>query len=261
MYSGLTLAGNLIFGGDTIDELNGTGLVVSSGDLNVGAGTCITVNADDVAVTSNCTDAATVDSIEGASLLRSDTSDNYTSGTLTFDSGTTLTMSGTLNGGGTIDFGGATSLEIPNGTGPTVNATGEIALDTTDNQLLVATSTTGGGVVYSRAVKRLYGFTVGTTTATTIDPNIIPLPSETDGYTAYHVQCWVWGGTSVAITMQDGDANATNSITCTTASTTQHALVTNNTFTAGEGAQINIGTISGSVYKLGVAIYGIITRE
>lgn len=32
---------------------------------------------------------------------------------------------------GAIDFGGATSLEIPNGAAPTVNAAGEIAVDTT----------------------------------------------------------------------------------------------------------------------------------
>lgn len=44
--------------------------------------------------------------------------------TLTFD-GTTLT------GTGTYDFGGATSLEIPNSATPTVNADGEVAIDTT----------------------------------------------------------------------------------------------------------------------------------
>jgi len=38
------------------------------------------------------------------------------------------------------DFGSATGFEIPNGSGPTVNGVGEIALDTTANQLLVATS-------------------------------------------------------------------------------------------------------------------------
>jgi len=42
---------------------------------------------------------------------------------------------------GAHDFGGATSLEVPNGSAPTVDAIGEIALDTTNNQLLVATST------------------------------------------------------------------------------------------------------------------------
>jgi hypothetical protein len=40
-------------------------------------------------------------------------------------------------GTGAYDFGGADSLEIPNAAGPTVNATGEIALDTTNNQIVL----------------------------------------------------------------------------------------------------------------------------
>src|SRR4030042_4240655 len=36
---------------------------------------------------------------------------------------------------GVHDFGGATSVEIPNDAAPTVNAAGEIAVDTTDDQL------------------------------------------------------------------------------------------------------------------------------
>lgn len=39
-------------------------------------------------------------------------------------------------GTGAYDFGGATSLEIPNGAAPTVDATGEIAMDTTDGTII-----------------------------------------------------------------------------------------------------------------------------
>lgn len=76
--------------------LSGGGAITLGGSatIDVGAGTCITSAADSVSVTSNCTDAATVDSIEGASLLRSDASDNYTAGTLTFDAGTTGIVNG-----------------------------------------------------------------------------------------------------------------------------------------------------------------------
>lgn len=42
-----------------------------------------------------------------------------------------LTSSGGITGSGVNDFGGATSFEIPNSATPTVNADGEIALDTT----------------------------------------------------------------------------------------------------------------------------------
>ncbi len=80
--------------------LTGAGLTINAGSLDVGAGSCITVNANDVAVTANCVDATTLDSIDSGSFLRSDTSDSYTSGTLTFDAGTTLDVDGTLRGDG-----------------------------------------------------------------------------------------------------------------------------------------------------------------
>jgi hypothetical protein len=54
--------------------------------------------------TGNGLDADTVDSIQGASLLRSDASDSYTSGTLTFNSGTTLTAAS----GATVNFNNTT---------------------------------------------------------------------------------------------------------------------------------------------------------
>jgi hypothetical protein len=42
-------------------------------------------------------DATTLDGIDSTQFLRSDTSDNFTSGTLTFDNGTTLTVNGVAN--------------------------------------------------------------------------------------------------------------------------------------------------------------------
>lgn len=51
--------------------------------------------------------------------------------------------------GNVIDAGGATSFEIPNGTGPTVNADGEIAIDTnTDNSVI-----TQGSIIYFSTVQ------------------------------------------------------------------------------------------------------------
>lgn len=54
--------------------------------------------------------------------------------------GATITMDevgGGAAGANAYDLGGATSLEIPNGSGPTVDATGEMAFDTTDGTLIV----------------------------------------------------------------------------------------------------------------------------
>jgi len=69
----------------------------------------LTVNGSNVLTDSdtgsgNALDADTVDGIQGASLLRSDTSDNYTSGTLTFNSGTTVGFAS----GATINFDNTT---------------------------------------------------------------------------------------------------------------------------------------------------------
>lgn len=69
----------------------------------------LTVNGSNVLTNSdtgsgNALDADTVDGIQGASLLRSDTSDNYTSGTLTFNSGTTVGFAS----GATVNFDNTT---------------------------------------------------------------------------------------------------------------------------------------------------------
>jgi len=247
---GLTITGgSLNLNATNYTVLDGNGLISTSGTLAVGAGTCITANANDVAVTSNCTDAATVDSIEGASLLRSDASDNYTSGTLTFDASTILTLA-------------AGTFVLPNGTAPTIDAVGEIGLDTTDNQLIVATSTLPVGVIRTRA--RLYSFSIASTTLSLSGfaaGQIMPLSPETDGFTMWFAQCNVWAGTSVTINFTDASGNDTNSLTCDTATSTQRIITTNNVFTAGEGTSMEISAMSGVVNRLNVSVFGVFSRE
>ena len=450
-FNGVRATSTIRLRDEEVQSWSGTGLSITGGVLNVPAGTCITANANDIAVTTNCTDAATVDGFEGAGFLRSNASDE-------FETGNTLTVTGTLDSNGAVSFAdttviwdGATtdftftgdftantnqltllkssgflgvatvtprallsiqgnaliagtttinagvvatgtayfsnvvttasstmigltvssqglkvsnltsctseletdsagnifcgtssagapggsdtqiqfndasafagavglvwdktnlflgvgsttprqvlsvqgnalisgtstagtvtatstltlnfgilpdgSLRIPVGANPTVTTEGRIALDTTDYQLLIATGTAPAAVpvVYARDVKRLYSFTVGTSSAAAlIDTSTIGLPTERDGYRIYYARCWTWGGTSVVISTVGDDAGVSNTVTCTTASTTDQAFVLNNTFTAGEGVDGRIGAVTGSVYKLGIAFYGVITRE
>src|SRR3989344_4858043 len=146
--NGLTISGgNLILNSASYSSLDGAGLAQSAGALAVGAGTCITANANDIAVTTNCTDATTLDSIEGASLLRSDASDSYTSGTLTFDSGTNLIINGNL-GIATSTPGTAFAIQgVANFTGGTSTMYSDLKLhniNATGTGAFIGLTSTGG---------------------------------------------------------------------------------------------------------------------
>lgn len=190
----------------------------------------------------------TLDSIEGASFLRSDASDSYTSGTLTFDASTVLGL-------------GAASLLIPNAANPTVTTLGYMALDTTNNELLMATSTTGGAVVYAKEIKQLYSFVLASTSPAFKNGETLPLPSKEQGFTVYYIQCNVWGGTSVASNLTDSTNNDATSVTCDTTTSTQRAVVTNNVFTTGEGTSLEIGAITGTPNYLLMSVWGIWARR
>ena len=88
-------------------------------------------------------DASTLDGIDSTQFLRSDTSDNFTSGTLTTDAGTTVDVNGVF------DASGSTGFQIREDSDPATNAAcasvGEIILDTTDNEIQVCTVTGGAG--------------------------------------------------------------------------------------------------------------------
>ncbi|MEX0887917.1 MAG: hypothetical protein WDZ67_00885, partial [Patescibacteria group bacterium] len=104
------------------------GVSNNEGDIDLIAGANITITPNDLANTitfdidSSGLDADTLDGLDSLQFLRSDTSDNYTSGTLTFDSGTILLIDsgGTLSVDGefttadtTLDFtGGNTTIDL-----------------------------------------------------------------------------------------------------------------------------------------------------
>ena len=155
---------------------------------------------------------------------------------------------------GSHDFGGATSLEIPNGTAPTVNAVGEIALDTTSGNLVLATSTNATSVVFGGATTTLYAFSIASTSPDFASGGIIEMPAHWLPQTAIGVICDADAGTSVVINLSDG-TNDTNTVTCTTTET-QFAFTSNNSWTAYENIRLEVGTVTGSVDYLKMRFIG-----
>jgi hypothetical protein len=152
-----------------------------------------------------------------------------------------------------------TAFLSPNGANPTVDATGEIALDTTDNQLLVGDS---GGTARAIPLEQpLFAVTVASTSPVFISGGNLPVPRWIkDGRVLTQYRCWVEGGTSVAIQVTDG-TNATESITCASGVTSDTDVATNDTFTADEKWYIDFGTVTGTVNFVTFEAYGYITRE
>lgn len=156
-------------------------------------------------------------------------------------------------------FRAITAFALPNGTGPTVDAVGEMAIDTTDNQLLVGDS---GGTPRSIPLERpLFAVTIASTSPAFLSGATVPVPRWVkDGRVLTQFRCWVEGGTSVAIQVSDG-TNATESITCATTVTSDTDVATNDTFTADEKWYIDFGTVTGTVDYVTFEAYGYITNE
>lgn len=193
------------------------------------SGTTLTIN--DV----TCTDCLTTTEITDSYLLN------------TGDAGT-----------GVYDFGGATSIEIVNGSGPTVDATGEVAFDTTDNQLLVGNS--GGSARVLRTEERIFGFTLASSSPEFVSGGQVPVPLEKDGYTVTAIRCYVQGGTSVQMTLTDG-TNAMDTLTCATTATSDDGSIANSSVTAAELMYVNVGTISSTPDYVTYAAFGYYTVE
>lgn len=115
--------------------VNNTGLHIldtnASHDLIIAPGSDLTADRTLTLTTGDADRSVTLSgnlTVESASLVNQDLTSDATP---TFAGANLSTGTATLGTvAGAIDAGGATSLEIPNGTAPTVNADGEIALDT-----------------------------------------------------------------------------------------------------------------------------------
>lgn len=161
---------------------------------------------------------------------------------------------------GAWDFGGADSLEIPNGTNPTVDATGELAVDTTANELII-----GDNANTARALPftdvRIWSGTFASTSDAFISGGLLPVGTHLDGYTITRIQCHVTGGTSKVIAIEDASANSSEDITCGTTNTTDDGSITNATYTASELQYIDFGATTGAVNYVTISVFGNWSRQ
>lgn len=195
----------------------------------------------------------------------------------------TLTFSGTYNGGtarsiglnlgnantwsakqtfGDIEATNATStgsLAIPAAASPNMAGQGRIAYDTTSGNVIVGTTTTNTHVVIEGATTTLYAFDLASTSPRLKSGGIQPFPTHFNAQVATAAICKVTSGTSVVVNLSDG-TNDTNTITCTTTET-QFALTSNNSFTARERIEMEVGTVTGSVDSLSIRFIGYRTSD
>jgi len=162
-------------------------------------------------------------------------------------------------GTGVYDFGGATAFEIVNGSNPTVDTLGEIALDTTGNQLIVATSSTAAAIPVTDV--KIWSVTIASTSPRFLDLGLYPIPTNIDGYTITRIQCHVTSGTSKVIAVEDASGNSSEDITCATTNTTDDGSITNPTYTASELSYIDFGATTGAVDYVSISVFGNWTRE
>jgi len=160
---------------------------------------------------------------------------------------------------GVHDFGGATSIEIVNGTAPTVDTTGEIALDTTDNQFLIATGTSARAIP---TINKLWSRTVASTSLDFASGGRMPLPPHRDGVVITEVHCYVDGGTSKVINLDTMAGGAQlDSLTCATTLTSDTAQSANYSLSAGALMALEFGATTGTVDYVTVSVWGYVKPE
>jgi hypothetical protein len=197
-----------------------------------------------------------------AGVFGCDTDDNttYTAGDNLTLTGTDFDLDASLTGltgivsTGLLDFGGSV-LEISNGTNPTADDVGELAHDTTDNQLIL------DDLVVAKGTNKIWSATIASTSPAFISGGLMPFPIQLDGYTITAIRCYVVSGTSKVIAVEDASANSSEDITCGTTATSDDGSITNASYTAAELGNIDFGASTGAVDYVSISVFGTWARE
>ncbi len=164
-------------------------------------------------------------------------------------------------GTGVYDFGGATSFELPNGATPTVDAAGETAVDTTDDQLVYF-----GVAEQVLTANRQVTIVIENPT----DADNFLIGKLQDGITITDIHCIVDPADtaeSVVIDIQErnstGDSPVTVDalITCDNDGAEDDGSLTNPTFDAANWWSVDIGTVTGTVTQVIISVYYTTIRE
>lgn len=158
-------------------------------------------------------------------------------------------------GTGAFDFGGATSFEVVNGASPTVDATGELAIDTTADDLIYFGASTKRNISY----KQTRSFTI----ESPADADNFLLFKAPYAMTITSINCVVDpadSSESVVIDIQERDSNGDSpasvdtTITCANTNTADDGTLSNAAIDANDWVGIDIGTVTGTVTQVSVTI-------
>lgn len=192
--------------------------------------------------------------IDTSSELRTLVTDESGTGALLFAGGNI----GAATSTGVVDFGAATSVEIPNGTGPTVDAAGEIALDTTSDQL-----------IYYGAAKRVltHKKQIDFVVKTPVDADDFLLFKAQTAITITDVHVIAQGGTSISVDIQECTSSGAScatvdaAITADTDGAEDDGTLSNGSIDAGDWVKVVLGAPSGAVNFLTGSIYYVETAD
>ena len=186
--------------------------------------------------------------------LRSAVTDESGTGALLFAGGNI----GAATSTGAVDFGGATSLEVPNGASPTVDAAGEVAVDTTSDQL-----------IYYGAGKRVLPYRLQENFAikSPVDADDVLMFKAQQAITITDIHVLAQGGGTISVDVHECDSAGANCATVDAAISADSdgaeddGALSNGAIDAGDWVKLILAAPSGTVNFLSGSIYYTVTAD